>query len=162
MWGVMITSCGDISEEEAWNRAQKFQEEKNFQEAIKSYQLLIEKYPQSAKAPLAYYAIASIYNNDLKDCSSAIKYYLMIFEKYPESKEAPNALFTVGFTYNNELKDYARAKLYYEKFLEKYPQHEMAPSARFELATLGKDPNEILSAGVKTASTDSIQSKVEK
>jgi TolA-binding protein len=156
---VLIASCQRLTEEEAWNKARQSHDEKKFQEAIGFYQLLADRYPQSARASLAYYAIGSIYGNDLKDYANAIKFYLTIVEKYPESKEAPSALFTVGFTYNNDLKDYAKAKLYYEKFLEKYPQHEMAPSARFELATLGRDPNEILSTGMRATSTDSIQPK---
>jgi TolA-binding protein len=151
----MFASCGRVTEEEAWNSAQQFYEQKNFQEAVKSYELLVEKYPQSPKAPLACAAIASIYSNDVKDNSAAIRYYLLIVDKYPQSKEAPNALFTVAFTYNNELKDFEKAKLYYERFLEKYPENEMASSARFELANLGKDPNEILGAGLKSASADS-------
>jgi TolA-binding protein len=156
-WALLIVACGGMNEEEAWNKAQQFHAEKNYQEALKYYQIIIDKYPQSPKASQASYLAASIYNNDLKDFPTAIRWYRKMYENYPESKDAPNALFTIGFIYNNELKEYDSARAYYQKFLQKYPNHDMAISAKFELENIGKDPNEILN--LQTTLADTIKKK---
>ena len=74
----------------------------------------------------------------------AIDYLDEILENFPDSDLAPHSLFLTGYLYANDLEDFTKASEYYERFLAKYPDHDMAASARWEIANLGKDPEEIL------------------
>jgi TolA-binding protein len=116
-----------------------------FAPAVDDYVKLVEMYPGSELAEGAFFKIATIYNNDTHEYDKAIDWYKRYIARYPDSSKSALALFLIGYLYNNELHNFDSAAVAYRKFLEKYPQHEMAPSAQFELNTLGKPPEELLS-----------------
>jgi TolA-binding protein len=145
---VIFSSCSRMSEAELWTAAKQNYEQQKFAETIENYRQIVDRFKQVEKAPSAQLTIAQIYNSDLKDFHSAIAEYRKFTEIFPNDKQAPKAMFLIGFVYNNDLRNIDSAKIAYEAFLAKYPGDELAESAKMEIATLGKDPSELIKAEV--------------
>jgi TolA-binding protein len=141
---ILLAGCSKLTDQQLWDQGVDAQKAEKFTEALQSYQQLLDDYPKSPKVPEALYAIGSICQNKNLDIYRAIRSYRRIVDEYPTHATATSALFLVGFIYNNELKNVDSARIAYEEFLKKYPDNTMAESARFELANLGKSPNEII------------------
>jgi TolA-binding protein len=90
------------------------------------------------------FMIADANINMRHDYHAAIAQFYSFIQRYPDQKKTPVALFQIGFLYNNELKMFDSAKAAYQDFIAKYPTHELKSSAEFELATMGKNPDEII------------------
>jgi TolA-binding protein len=147
---VIIAGCSK-SDKGLWDDAVKFQKDEKVTEAIKSYEQIFEKHPDSPLAPKALFEIGKLYQSrSVKDLDvvaslkKAIEYYGKIFKEYPNSDEASKALFMKGFVESNELQDFQAAKASFNMFIQKYPNNEMIPSAKAELENMGKPPEEIL------------------
>ena len=145
---IFFSSCSRMSEAELWTAAKQNYEQQKFVEAIENYRQIVDRFNQTEKAPTAQMTIARIYNSDLKDFHSAIAEYRKLTEIFQNDKQAPTAMFLIGFVYNNDLHNIDSAKIAYEAFLAKYPSDELAESAKMEIATLGKDPSELIKAEV--------------
>lgn len=140
----VLISCGErMTKEQLFALAEKYENEENYEDAIKTYEKLIKNYPKAEKADQAQYKIALIYSNNLNDFSKSIKIYEKLIGKYPDSKFAAQSLFMIGFIYANNLNDIEKAEEYYKEFLEKYPEDELVNSVKWELEHLGQDINEI-------------------
>jgi tetratricopeptide (TPR) repeat protein len=136
--------------------AQAKNDQNLFKEGIKVYEEFLKEYPNSGNAVAAYFAIANIYNDNLKSYPDAIKNYKMIAEKYPDKKEAKNSLFLVAFIYDNYLQDKENAKTSYKNFLAKYPtdtdpQDNLSGSAKAMLDALesGKSIEDIIMKNIE-------------
>lgn len=155
---ILFISCGERKTKEQLDaEALRYVREENYKEAIKTYELMAEKYPQPSFADSVLFHIAQIYSNNLSDFESSIAAHKRLMEKFPASKYSLQSLFLIGFHYNNNVKDTVNARLYYEKFLAQYPNHELVTSVEWELKHLGKDPNEI--EFLKTESPDEANSQ---
>jgi outer membrane protein assembly factor BamD (BamD/ComL family) len=141
---LFLVGCGKTSPEEYMAKATAARDSSKFGIAIEQYRKLVKDHPASVLAEEAMFQIAVIQNDNLHDYPAAIASYKEYAEKYPGGKRAPLAMFLTGYIYNNELHDLPNAKLAYESFLAKFPNHEMAQSAKFEIANLGKPPEELL------------------
>ena len=96
-----------------------------------------EKLPEAEYFKTGY----DLYNtNKFKE---AIENFDSVIKYYPDGSFAPKAMFMVGYIYSNHMNDLENARKYYQDFLNKYPDHELAKSAEYELATLGKDINDL-------------------
>ena len=145
---IIFSSCSRMSEEELWTAAKQNYEQQKFVEAIENYRQIVDRFKETEKAPSSQITIAQIYNSDLKDFHSAIAEYRKFTEIFPNDKQTPKAMFLIGFVYNNDLHNIDSAKIAYETFLSKYPGDELAESAKMEIATLGKDPSELIKTEV--------------
>ena len=141
-----LAGCSKPSAEEMFNKGVDAQKTEQYDAAIDLYQKLITVYPDSARTPEAYYAIATIYQNYKHSYQQAIYTFRQLVEKYPNHATSPSASFLIGFIYNNDLKNIDSARIAYEDFIKRYPTNQLAMSAQFELSNLGKDPAEILKA----------------
>ncbi len=148
---ILMTGCSKPSAEEMFKKGVDAQLAQQYNDAIASYEELIKTYPDSARAPEAYYAAGLIYQNYLKSYHQAIDMYRQLASKYPAHPTSPNALFLVGFIYGNELKNIDSSRAAYQEFLNRYPDNQLSASARFELANLGKEPGDILGTEGQTA-----------
>lgn len=125
-----------------------------FAPVIEQYSSVIDDHPSSVLAEKALFQRAAIRTNDTKEHELAVSDYRLYAQRYPDGEKTPLALFLIGYIYNNELHNLDSAASAYKRFLEKYPTSEMAMSAQFELNTLGKSPEELISgkhADVKDA-----------
>jgi TolA-binding protein len=142
----LFVGCSKPSAEEMYKKGENAQKAEQYTDAIDSFRELIRTYPDSARAPEAYYAIGTIYQNYKKEFPLAIQTFRELVEKYPNHATASSACFLIGFIFNNDLKNIDSARLAYEDFIKRYPNNQLVVSAEFELKTLGKDPSDILKA----------------
>ena len=141
---IMVVGCGEKkTKDQLMTMAEQYEANENFLTAIKTYQKVLKKYPDSDEAVQAKYKIALIYSNNLNDFEKSVETHKELIEKYPDSKYAAQSLFMIGFINANNLHDLDTAKKYYEEFLKKYPDNELASSVKWELDNLGKDINDI-------------------
>lgn len=155
MTSVIITvafiGCSKPNAEEMFNKGVDAQKAEQYDDAIASYQELINAYPDSARTPEAVYAIGTLYQNHKHSFHQAIQTYRHLVEKYPTHATAPNASFMIGFIYNNDLKNIDSARFAYKEFLNRYPTDQLVASAQFEMENLGHDPAELLKAQTQMA-----------
>ena len=156
---LLFSSCTKMSEQDAMKQGDAALEKKQYDEAIKFFEIVAKEYPESANAPKALFLLAGIHLNGKKDSDKAMKAYQDLYENYPKNEMAPKALFTAAFTYANQLNAYEKAKGLYKLFLERYPNHEMAASARTELENIGIDPNVVLESLRQKDSTATAKNK---
>lgn len=154
---VVFSGCGKKNNAELWSEAVEFQKNNKVDEAVKSYQKLVDEFPESYEAPKAMFEMAKIYHSkgmkssDRNALDKAVQYYRNVFDKYPSSNEAPKALFMIGFIQSNDLGNYDAAKATYTLFIQKYPAHEMRESAQKEIDNMGLSPEEILKRNTEAA-----------
>ncbi len=156
---VVFAGCSKPTADEYFTRAQKAHELAQrqadtvksesrlpglFQPAIDDFEKLVDAYPSSEQAETGMFMIATIRNNETHQPDLALAAYKRYVQLYPSGKQAALSSFMIGYLYNNELHDLDSARVAYTRFLEKYPDHEMATSAKFELANLGKSPEELI------------------
>ena len=160
---VFMVGCAKMSEEELWQKVEEARASNNYDSTIQVCQTLLKEYPEGKKAPAAAYLLGEVCQNGKHDFQNAVNYYHAFIKKYPDLNSTPLALFIVGFIYNNNLQMMDSARITYEDFLKRFPDHELATSAKFELANLGKSPDEIMGPGVfakKERPTDRAQKKL--
>jgi len=148
---IFFTACNSHKDQTLFNKAAEKSKAKNYSEALKDYQEIINEYSGSEKAPESIFAVAAMYHmyqipNVSKDESlkKAVEYYQKLYQQFPKDERAPKALFMSGFILANELGNIEAARLAYQEFLNKFPKHELATPAKTELDNLGKTPEEIL------------------
>lgn len=148
---ILFSACSSHKDQALFNSAAEKSKAKNYSEALKDYQEIINEYSGSEKAPESIFAVAAMYHmyqipNVSKDESlkKAVEYYQKLYQQFPKDERAPKALFMSGFILANELRNFDAARLAYQEFLNKFPKHELAGPAKTELENLGKTPEEIL------------------
>lgn len=143
--GLFMFSCSQKqTEEQLRAQAQNFESVENFEEALKTYEKLIETYPKGKFANEAQYKTAFIFYNNFHDFNKAIAAHKRLLENFSDSKYASQARFMIGYIYANDLKDYENARLAYNDFLEHHPESELVASVKWELQHLGHDIDEQL------------------
>ncbi|NOY60663.1 MAG: tetratricopeptide repeat protein [Calditrichaeota bacterium] len=141
---VLLAGCGKkMTEEQLRAKALNFENKEQWQEAAKTYEALVKKYPESKKIDTDLYKLGVIYANNLKDYDKSVTAYKKLVENYPKSSYAIQSTFMIGYRYANDIHDLDKAKAAYQEFLKKYPKHELASSVKWELAHLGQDLSEI-------------------
>lgn len=141
---LLIVSCGKLTEEELWKRAESAKRNSNVDSTIEMSQKIIQEYPKGKFASASLFLLAETYYRSKKEARIGLNYYKLFVERYPDLQPTPVAQFLIGFIYNNDLRMIDSARVAYETFLYKYPEHQLAESAKFELAMLGKPPEEIV------------------
>ena len=142
---LLFSSCSRETEEALFTRGTEAINAGDYEKAIGALEELLDEYPEGQRKPDALYALGGLYQREQGDMEKALACFRTITDQYPDHEKAPNALFLMGFLYNNELHQLDSARAAYEDFLKRYPTNEMAASAQFELSTLGKTPDEIIS-----------------
>ncbi len=153
--GLLFVACSSENEKDLMTEAKNHIEQQKYQEALVIFEKIVNEFPETDEAGLAYLEMAKLYHGKaIKNISEkqaylkAVEYYQTVNEKYPQLPEAPGALFMSGFLQANEINDLEAARITYQKFLDKYPDDELAPSAQSELENLGLTPEEILEKAV--------------
>jgi len=76
---------------EMFGQANQLQKEGKYQEAVKFYENLIKKFPQSKFSPQAQFMIGFIYANEFKDLDNAKIAYEKFLKDYPDHEMAKDA-----------------------------------------------------------------------
>jgi len=147
----LFSACDTHKDKELFDTASAKAKAKNYSEALKDYQKIIDEYSSSDNAAESLFAVAAMYHmyqmpNISKDESlkKAVTYYQKLYEQFPKDEKAAKALFMAAFIKANELNQLEGARSSYQTFVEKFPNHELASQAKIELENLGKTPEEIL------------------
>lgn len=74
-----------LDDDVLYARAQIYARKKDFSEAVKLYEQVVEKYPEEIRADNALFELGSIYENQLGDPEKAMQYYERIFIEYSGS-----------------------------------------------------------------------------
>ncbi len=143
MVGLLI-GCGQkLTEEQLRAKALDYENKEQWEEVVKVYEQLIDRFPESAKADENLYQLAGLYASSFGDFQKSIDTYYRLIENYPESNLVVQAYFMIGYRYANDVKDLDKAKEAYQAFLDKFPEHELTSSVRWELNHLGEDISDI-------------------
>ncbi|MFZ5516491.1 MAG: tetratricopeptide repeat protein [Candidatus Zhuqueibacterota bacterium] len=114
--------------ESAYQIAESYFNERNYEQAIEAYNDVKRKFPESRYAALSMYNSGWGYiQNNQQD--QGIEVFKQLITAYPDSAYAIDALFTIGdWHYNN--KRYDDATKTYQQLIERYPDSELAEKAR--------------------------------
>ena len=150
---LVFSACSYNNDKKLFESADQKIKAKNYSEALKDYEKIVEDYPDSENAAASLFTAAGIYQgyqlttiSKEESMKKALGCYQKLFDDYPKDERAPKSLFMTGFINANELKNLEAARKAYQSFLEKFPNHELMASAKTELENLGKTPEEILLA----------------
>ena len=89
---VLMISCeSKKTETEYFNFAYEQYNKAAYNEAIETFNKILEYYPDGENTPKATFMIGFIYANDLNNLDEAKKYYTLFLEKYPEHDLADDA-----------------------------------------------------------------------
>ncbi len=123
----------------------------NYEEAIRAYQNIIEKYSDSkwikiassrvnmivnnsdyGRQPLSIYITAEKYYEN-KQYEKALDGFRNIVSKFPNSRLADDALYAIGDMYMYKINNLVAAVSEYQQILKKYPQSRYAPNAQYKI-----------------------------
>ncbi|MDH5762207.1 MAG: tetratricopeptide repeat protein [Nitrospinota bacterium] len=108
-------------------------EEDQLNEAYKTFQILLRKFPQNPEAKQGLFKIAQRYY-EARDFPKALKIYEDVVKRWPdELKEQPEVNFYIGEIYFNR-KQYAQARQYYFNLVNLAPE---SPNAHRGLNRIG-------------------------
>lgn len=166
---VILAGCAPKSADELFSKATMALESGQIDTALKLYNQLTEKFPDS---PLAFKAkfMGSFLSDDAtqKSLSSAeeayqeyffnqaqqfqidgkfeeaVRYYEKFLTEFPASKHAYKAQFMIGFIYNESLKNTAKARQAFQKVISGYPENDLTDDAQWMMENLDKGPEDVI------------------
>ena len=107
------------------------QELDQWDEAIRSYDIILRQYPDHNLAPDAQYKLAQCYEL-AGDFDQALEAYVTLAATHPKSPLIPNVMIRISdYFYKNE--KYEVAAQVGEKFLERFESHSNAPRMAFRI-----------------------------
>lgn len=132
---VVISNGGGGTPEEETAYLATFDLLKNgrYDEAIRGFRSMIEKWPQGHYADNATYWAGEAYYVK-RDYKSALTHFQTVLDKYPGSPKAADAMLKVGLT-QLELKQADKGRATLQKVIDTYPNANAASLARQRLET---------------------------
>ncbi len=82
-----------LTEEELFTKAQEELKEKNPVEAVRSYEQIVENFPESENRSKAVFMLGFLYANELHDTDKARSYYSQMLQEYPDHELAVSVEF---------------------------------------------------------------------
>ena len=105
------------------------QEQEDWQEAIKSYRVIIRRFPDHALAPDAQYKMAQCHE-EAGDFDQALEEYVAMAAIHPDSPLIPKVMIRINEYYYLK-ENYPVAARVSGKFIERFPDHELASRMAF-------------------------------
>ena len=117
------------------NKNDKPGQAKAYDQAIKDYQGVIAKFPNSQLAYSATSMLTEVYmrGGDWADVLATLN---DLYKNYPQSPDAPVWLMTMAATYDAKLNDKTKAREYYQMVKDKFPSSPWVKEADKRLAAL--------------------------
>lgn len=107
------------------------QELSQWDEAIRSYDLILRQYPDHTLAPDAQYKLAQCYE-EAGDFDQALEAYVTLAATHPKSPLIPNVMIRIS-DYFYKAEKFEIAAQVGEKFLERFEGHQHAPRLAFRV-----------------------------
>lgn len=132
---VTISSGSGASPEEEGAYLTAFDALKNgkYDEAIRGFRALLEKWPQGRYADNALYWSGEAYYVK-RDYKSALSAFQAVLQRFPTSPKAPDAMLKAGLT-QLDLKQDAEGRATLQRLVETYPQSNAAKLAQQRLGS---------------------------
>lgn len=105
-----------------------------YDEAIKGFNDVVERWPDGKYADNAWYWMGESYYAK-RDYDAALASFAAVLQKFPQSPKAPDALLKTGMA-QLEKKDKAEAKATLQKVVKDYPESNAANVAKQRLAQI--------------------------
>lgn len=121
------------AEQKSFEAAQAIYKSGEYKQAVMALTDFLRRYPDSAFAGNAQYALGNAHYA-LRDCKSAIASYQMVVKNYPDNPKAPDAMFSIA-SCHTELKEKVAAKKVLESLLVQYPDSAAARNAKERLSS---------------------------
>ena len=121
------------------------QELEQWNEAIRSYEMIIRQYPDHSLAADAQYKLAQAYE-EAGDFDEALEAYVTLAATYPKSPLIASVMIRIcDYFYKEE--DFVVAAQVGEKFMERFPGHEHAAKLAFRVGQCYYKSEEYVTAG---------------
>ena len=117
-----------VAEQKAYEAAMAQFKASNFNAASQALSAFMQRYPDSAYLPQAYFWLGSSYFS-LQDCTHAMPAYQTVASRFPSSQRAPDALLNIA-SCQLDLKDKAAARETLDSLIKKYPAAAASTTAR--------------------------------
>jgi TolA-binding protein len=122
----------------------------NLEAAVKAYEEVRAKYPQSDKTPLSTFRLGYLYSFlgafDPANYDKAIAAFQEFLTKWPQQTEAAEAMYQIARNHISAQR-LPEAIAAFQAVIEKYPDHDLAPFSALEIAgayhALGKPAEKI-------------------
>ena len=111
-------------EEQIYQRALTLLRERQYIESIKSFQEILNRYPQSKYADNSQYWIGESHYA-LREFNPALDAFNRVLNSYPNSSKRSHALLKIGYIYY-EIRDYGAARAILEQVRDTYQNTESA------------------------------------
>ncbi|MGD9032830.1 MAG: tol-pal system protein YbgF [Desulfobacteraceae bacterium] len=108
--------------------------EGKYEDAMRGFETLIKKYPDSDRADNAQFWIGECYMG-IKKYEKAILAYQEVIKKYPKGNKVPSAMLRQAIAFL-EIKDKTSTRLLLKKIINKYPESSEAQIAKKKLEAL--------------------------
>ena len=118
-----------------WESARQFTKATAWDSAVVSFELLVQKAPDSDWADKSINNVAFIYQNNIEDKQKAAETFERLYDRYPQSEFSKSALTNASVNYT-ELEDFSSALRVNEKYLRSFPDAEDAIQVLYENAEL--------------------------
>jgi tol-pal system protein YbgF len=125
---------GTPEEESAYLATFELLKNGKYDDAIRGFHKIIEKWPQGHYADNATYWTGEAYYVK-RDYKSALTNFQAVLDKYPGSSKSPEAMLKVGLT-QVELKQLDKGRATLQKVIETYPNANAANLARQKLESI--------------------------
>jgi TPR repeat protein len=112
-----------------FNAAKISEEQTNYDDALKSYMMIVENNAVTAETLKALKSILNIHLDILKDYVQAAKDYILIAQMFPDGKEAPQNLLAAAQLYRDNIKNNKKAEEILRVIITNYASSPQAQQA---------------------------------
>ena len=116
----VLSPGGNLTERDAYTSAFDAMRNRQFDESMRGFQDLIDRYPNGQYTPNAYYWIGEIHLAANQDAELARQSFVQVVSLYPDHQKAPDALYKLGVVYQT-LGDTETALKYLNEVQRQHP-----------------------------------------
>ncbi|HMM59675.1 MAG TPA: tetratricopeptide repeat protein, partial [Candidatus Rifleibacterium sp.] len=103
---------------------------RNFDEARRGYQRIIDTQQNDPVVHEAYYRLGFVLREGFANYDEAIRNWQAVIDKFYNNEFADKAQYAIAFTYETYRRDYTNARQNYEKILQLYPNSSLQTQVR--------------------------------
>jgi tetratricopeptide (TPR) repeat protein len=103
---------------------------RNYDEALRSYQRIIDTRQNDVIVHEAYYRIGFVYRDGFANYSEAIRSWQSLIDDYYNNNFSDQAQFAIAYTYEAYQRDYTKARAAYNLILNRYPNSSLQNDVR--------------------------------
>jgi tetratricopeptide (TPR) repeat protein len=104
---------------------------RNFDEALRGYQRIVDTQQNTPVVHEAYYRMAFVYREGYADYTKAVENWgVLTGNTYYNNEFSDKAQFAIAYTYEAYVRDYAKARAAYNEILNRFPNSSLQNDAR--------------------------------